>query len=277
MVGCGEDGTGAGDASVRVLLTDAPSDYIAEAQVDIGAVHLINDEDEPIVLTDDGTDGFVNLLELQGTATAALADLEIEADTYTQIRLIVEEAEVTLADGFEFTDQTVTKALQVPSGAQTGIKLNLRSSDGAEGGVEIAGGETVLVVDFDVNQSFVIQGNPLTPAGILGVLFTPTLRVIVDDVAGTISGTVSTSAQGVSVEGLVVTAEPDDEGLLEEFQTRTATAVTDADGEFTIQFVVPGDYTVSVGTLEGYTAATASVTVGPSAAITAVDFEIVAN
>jgi hypothetical protein len=34
----------------------------------------------------------------------------------------------------------------------------------------------VVLVDFDVDQNFVIQGNPETPAGINGILFTPVLR-----------------------------------------------------------------------------------------------------
>jgi hypothetical protein len=31
-------------------------------------------------------------------------------------------------------------------------------------------------VDFDVDDNFVLQGNPETPAGIHGVLFTPVLK-----------------------------------------------------------------------------------------------------
>jgi hypothetical protein len=59
----------------------------------------------------------------------------------------------------------------VPSGAQSGIKVNLA------GAIEAEVGElTVIVVDFAVDDSFVIQGNPGTPAGIMGILLTPTLH-----------------------------------------------------------------------------------------------------
>ncbi len=34
---------------------------------------------------------------------------------------------------------------------------------------------TKITVDVDVNANFVIQGDPETPAGIKGVLFTPLL------------------------------------------------------------------------------------------------------
>lgn len=267
------------DARIRVLLTDAPADYIGSAMVDIGAVELLPaDNGERIVLSNDGTDGLVDLMELQNEATLALADETIPSGSYAQLRMIVEAATVTLADGFTFNDGSTEQDLFVPSGAQTGIKLNLTEGDGdgESGPVEIAGGETVLVLDFDVNQSFVIQGDPNTPAGINSALFTPTIRVVVEDVAGAISGTVTTSTEQ-SVEGLVVTAEPAGEGVLEEFQTATATAMTDADGLYTIHFVVPGPYTVSVEVPDGFAAEPDAqpADVGEGAEVTGVDFEIV--
>ncbi len=178
---CG-DGVGVGvdnQATIRVLLTDAPVDYIGEALVDIGVVELIPDGDgAPIMLTDQGTAEPVNLLDLQDGVNVILAAATIPAGTYAQLRLIVESASVTL-DGYEFNDGSTEMVLKIPSGAQTGIKLNLGVVDGEETGpLVIAPGETVvLVVDFDVNESFVIQGDPDTPAGINGVLFTPTLSV----------------------------------------------------------------------------------------------------
>ena len=48
-------------------------------------------------------------------------------------------------------------------------------SDDAEPLEADEGETTIIVVDFDVAQNFVIQGNPDTPAGIHGILFTPTL------------------------------------------------------------------------------------------------------
>jgi hypothetical protein len=272
-----DDSTGVDTTTtLNVLLTDAPSDYIAEAMVDIGAVELLGGAGGPVVLSDDGTDGMVNLLDLQDAATTALASTQIESGSYNQLRLVVEEARVTLASGYQFTGGGSSMDLVVPSGAQTGIKLNLSAGDaaGTEGGVDITPGEMVLVVDFDVNESFVLQGNPETPAGITGVSFQPTLRVVVDDVAGSISGTVSTQLANTSVEGLVVTADPADGTTLEPFQTAAATATTDANGNYTIYFLVPGDYDVSVDPGTGLTSAPVAVTVGESADVTGVDLEI---
>lgn len=256
-VGCYEQPVGVDDdgeqvlgdtgTSITILLTDAPADYIGAAEVDIGRVELIPaDESEgPIVLTEDGTDGFVNLLDFQGDATTPIAEADIEPGTFAQLRLIVEAARVELIEGYEFRDGSTEKDLFVPSGAQTGIKLNLHNAED-DGPLEIVPGETVLVLDFDVSQSFVLRGNPETPAGVHGVNFTPAIRVTAMDVAASISGTLTTEEEGLSVEGLTVVAEPVDEGDVPGYQTETGTALTAEDGTYTIFFLVPGTYDVTV-------------------------------
>jgi hypothetical protein len=292
-LGCDGDPASVGkNATVRVLLTDAPSDYIDAAFVDIGRVQIIPPgEGAPITLSEDGTDGLVNLLDLRDAATTLLAEGIVEPGSYHQLRLIVEQARVALAsvDGTQlrFPDGMTEQDMKVPSGAQTGIKLNLKPADTSqdgdledgEGGVEIVPGETVLILDFDVSRSFVIQGNPETPAGIKGVHFKPTLRVIVQDGSGSISGTVSTalSAELVKVEGLTVTATPEEDTFFGEYQTQVAQAVTGEDGKYTIPYLVPGSYTVSVTPPEGYAVNPASsvVEVDPAEHEENVDFALV--
>jgi len=273
------DGTSLnGPAQVTVLLTDAPVDYIDEALVDIGEVVLVPaGGGDHIVLSDDGTDGPVNLLDLQDAATEVLADAEIEAGTYSQLRLVVESASVSLADGYEFVDGSTEKDLVVPSGAQTGIKLLLTNGED-DGPLVIPPGDLMLVVDFDASQSFVIQGNPETPAGIHGMHFQPTLRVVVIDVAGSIAGTVSTDLSTARVDSLRVRAVPVDDGLVEQYQTETATTRTKSDGTYKLWFLAPGRYTVRVTPADtlAFQAEPDSirVTVDLSEDVTGVDFEI---
>jgi phosphatidate phosphatase APP1 len=265
-----------GAAVIRVLLTDAPTDYIAAASVDIGIVELISADGEHVVLSEDGTDGFVNLLDLQGAATTPIAEADIDPGEFVQLRLVVEAAQVELADGYEFRDGSTVKDLMVPSGAQTGIKLNLHDAV-SEGPLTIVPGETVLVLDFDVSRSFVILGNPKTPAGIRGMIFTPTIRVTGEDVAASISGTVGTSLSQVSVEGLTVRADPTDGGTVDGYQTQSGTTLTDADGNYTIHFLVPGTYdvTVEVPAGLGTEPESHSVSLGLAEDATGVDFDLI--
>ena len=279
-VGACSEGVGVeGSATVRVLLTDAPIDYVESAMVDIGSVELVPaDGGAHIVLSDDGTDGPVNLLELQNSATMLLADADIEPGSYSQLRLVVESASVQLISGYTFGNGDGAMELKVPSGAQTGIKLNLRGGADGDGPLEIPSGESVLVVDFDVSRSFVFQGNPETPAGIKSMSFKPTLRVVVQDVAGSISGTVSTAVADTRVDSLTVTAAPVDEGDLEEYQTQTATTMTAEDGSYTLWFLVPGTYAVTVTPPDSTVVSspdTISVAVGASQNVTGVDFSLV--
>ena len=96
------DGTG----TLRVLITDKPYpfEFISEA---IGKVVAVNirqgeegDEDESswITVFEDAEGQNFNLIELQNGQTALLADAEVEAGTYTQLRLVISGGQVTLTD-----------------------------------------------------------------------------------------------------------------------------------------------------------------------------------
>lgn len=273
-----EEGTG----QFSVALTDAPSAMFAEAVVDIGAIQLVGSGGPPITLTTDG--GVHDLLELQDGVMADLATLEIEAGTYHQLRLIVESAQVTLAEGFEFADGSTTRTLFVPSGARTGIKVNLRHADADEesAGVEISSGETILVVlDMDVERNFVLQGDPDGPQGLLDVLFTPLVRATVADVAGSISGTVTYSSDTPADETEFATIEAElDEStslVLEEMQTTTVTTTAAADGTYTLWFVSPGTYDVSASATIGgtlFSDGPQTVPVGEDEDVTGIDFDL---
>jgi hypothetical protein len=164
--------TAAGNSHVRVLLTDAPSDLIASANVTISRVYLVG-----------GDGGFVDvmpasdppvtydLLDLRNGVEALLADRPVPAGTYGQLRLVVAEADVTLVDGVTFEDGTSSRTLFVPSGMQSGIKVQLAAPIDADPG-EI----TIVVVDFDVDRNFVLQGSDTTPAEIQDIQFTPLLH-----------------------------------------------------------------------------------------------------
>jgi len=177
---CDTSPSGSEDAAfVRILLTDAPVDYLEEAWVQISRVYLIPGEEDPEegppfvdLFNDPDNPREYDLLTLQNGVTADLTgDVEVSAGQFNQLRMVVSHAEVTLRDAYQFTDGSQTRSLLVPSGAQTGIKVNLLEPVTTEGGTT-----SVILVDFDVNQNFVIQGNPESANGIQGILFTPMLR-----------------------------------------------------------------------------------------------------
>jgi Domain of unknown function (DUF4382)/Carboxypeptidase regulatory-like domain len=268
------DTNGAGETPrVRVLLTDAPSVEFETAVVSVGEISLLPaDGGDAVVLTDVGGD--FDLLQLQNGVTVTIADAEIDPGQYVQLRMKVLDANVTLAEGYEFVGGGTTMSLKIPSGAQSGIKVHLHPAGQDEpgmDGIEITG-ETTLVVDFDVSQNFKIQGNPNTPAGLKGVLFTPSLRAVVSEGAGTISGTV-TDDQDAAVAGATVTAALQGMSAMGDGETSLTTAVTADDGTYTIRFVLPGTYDVSVdaaGTVVG----PQTVTVTTDEDVTGVDFTV---
>ena len=173
-----------GEGRVQILLTDAPADYIESAEVWISCAYLKGGGEEEEE-TEEGTGHgqgvdlfndaanpfFVDLLTLRDGITIPVTEVEsVEAGTYHQLRLVVSKAEVTL-DGIVFKDGSTKTNLHVPSGMQSGIKVHLNAP------IEVTDGSlTIVTVDFDVDENFKLQGNPETPAGIQGILFTPTLK-----------------------------------------------------------------------------------------------------
>lgn len=155
------------DAHVSVRITDLPFpfDDADSANVVIERVELVGGPDSStVVVLLDSLIGF-NLLDLRNGVSADLAEATVPVNDYTQLRVIVsEDASVVLSDGRVFP-------LKVPSGSQTGIKLNLTPLNLEEGS------EADILVDFNVEESFVVQGNPSTSAGINGFIFKPVLKV----------------------------------------------------------------------------------------------------
>lgn len=255
LAGCGSNQDTSAYGYVTVRLTDAPpgSVPVQSATVWISRVELVGGDSmsSPHFVVSD-TPAVYDLLNLQGGVSALLGSDSIPVGSYEQLRLIVDSGEVTIGPGVTFSDGSTTKSFKVPSGMQTGIKVNFG------GPVQVHPGEQVLVVDFDVSRSFVFTG---PSGGPFKALFKPVLHGTVSNVAGSIAGTSSPDTLHAQLFAILGT-------------DTVATALADTmTGAYKFWFLAPGTYTVS-DTAPGYKNATQTVTVGPGQDVTGVDFTL---
>lgn len=238
---------------LTVQLTDASCSDIASAEVWISRVYLTgSDAGAQVVVTDE--DQHFDLLDFANGVTTTLGSALVPAADYEQLRFVVDSARIALRDGLTFSDGSSTRLLVVPSGAQTGIKVEFG------GPLHIAPGETILVADFDVCRSFVFQGPPDSPTG---AHFQPVIHAVVRDIAGSIAGTVSPAAAKAVIYAIVGT------------DTLASAAADTLTGAYKIWFLAPGTYTVAASATGYQAAMQAGIVVGEAQAVTGVDFTLV--
>lgn len=143
------------DGNLRLYLTDDAHEEFDEIRVNIAKVEIHkspkNDSDGEgeesgswITLAE-ALDS-IDLLELQNDVTTVLKDAALEEGHYSQIRLITDGA-VLVREGQDDIE------LKIPSGEQSGIKLNL--------GLTVEEGKTYgVVLDYDAGKSIKKTGKP---------------------------------------------------------------------------------------------------------------------
>lgn len=153
---------------ITVLIKDEPFpfDLVDSVMVTISSVELVGEDttDNFLVLSD--IEQSFNLLELRNGVVDTLAALPLPQGSYSGLRIVVNDsAYVVLKDGTRFD-------LKTPSATTSGLKVNMPPVE-----VSDFSDEVEILVDFDVEKSFVLQGNASTPAGIKGFLFKPVIKV----------------------------------------------------------------------------------------------------
>jgi hypothetical protein len=213
--------------TIVMKISDAPFPIglIDEANVKITKVEIRNQEEteEKPFLTLMEEDMEFNLLELRNGVSAKLLEMEVPVGNYDLIRLYVEDASIKVKD-FD------TYSVKVPSGAQTGIKVFIKPA------LKIAGGLTTeVLLDVNVDKSFVLKGNMDTPAGIKGFNFKPVIRAVNNTTAGVVEGVVM-DPDSVLLSDASVWIEQD---------TVVTSAFTDSEGFYAMPGILAGIYSIS--------------------------------
>jgi hypothetical protein len=212
-----------------IKLTDAPFpiSLIKEANVAINKIE-IRKENEGFITISEKPDTF-NLINLRNGITEEIAKLEIPVGTYDHVRVYSGDATIALKDGKTFN-------LKIPSGAQSGIKIFFDTPIVVEGGITAE-----LLIDFDLEKSFVVQGNPDTPAGIKGFHFSPVLRAVNNSKAGRLTGIVKNDSLKVLADAKVWIKK----------DTIVSSTLTKVDGTYALIGIPAGTYS-AFATKTGY-------------------------
>ena len=220
-----------GTGTLSLHLVDAPAAIEGVTALDVVfeevRVHRGDDADDSsggwtVVLADSlpVSERSFDLLELVNGVFATLGEVELEAGRYTQIRIVLESATVTV--------DSTTHDLFVPSGAQSGLKL--------VGGFTVeADALNEVTLDFDVARSL-----HEAPPGSGNYVLRPTIRVHENRSSGRIAGTVLPTG----IDAVVTAIAAGD--------TITSTLVDDATGGYVLSCLPAGIYDVSASA-PGYT------------------------
>ncbi|MFP2911250.1 DUF4382 domain-containing protein [Pyxidicoccus sp. 3LFB2] len=280
-------GCGKGEGKVSLLMTDAPGDDLKTAVVTISEIYLQGsggDDDDTggidkadnddkggrVVLLDEPVT--VSLLELANKTAELVSEAVVPNGDYSEIRFVITGGyvEAKNADGSTTLFASSNDYAELPEGAVVGGRLHMPSY-GSSGlkvkfteKLTIEGEQKILLVDFDVAQSFgkeaggsgrwvmspVIKAAEVTASGSLNVTLAKASDVtlpVVDDRQVTLGDfrAVMINAAGSREELALV----DDNG--------------DGTFEASFKFLIPGTFSLSVAGPEGV-----SFTTSPGAPVT---------
>jgi hypothetical protein len=186
ITACGGGGGDDGMGRLSLAVTDAPVDEARAVVIQFSGVAFKREGMGPETVTDlDPSPRQIDLLQFQnGRAAVLLDNVPLQAGRYEWLRLIVNN-EPNVRDSFLTLDSGAECELRVPSGAESGLKLNRGFTLPADGSV-------ALTVDFDLHKS--IHAPPGQRGSGLdctqAFLMRPTLRLVDNANVGAIAGQV---------------------------------------------------------------------------------------
>jgi hypothetical protein len=256
FTGCDDENDNGSEPSlvtrVSLLLTDAPGDVQA-AVVTISEIYLQGGPDGRTTLMNDPVT--VNLIDLANETVEILNDVEVKEGTYEELRFVLSGAylQVETEAGTEIfassptysglpTGATVDGELHMPSLGSSGLKVNFGDP------LTISGDDQVLLVDFDVSQSF---GHEAGNSGRW------VMHPVVNGASATEAATVTVTVDVASTVTLPTNAP------LSAFRVKVGNeemALADSNGdgvyEAVFEFLLPGPYPVTLVAPAGVTITT---------------------
>ena len=258
VIGCG------GESTVTIKLTDAPGDY-KRAVVTISEVELLGEgENNRVILLNEPRT--TDLITLANDTADLVKDAVVPAGTYKELRFVITGAFIEVEDvdgGTKIFASSpdyaglpegaqVAGELQMPSYGSSGLKVKLAEP------VTVEGEQKVILVDFDVGQSFGHIGG----AGSDRWIMSPVIKAAEITFSGTVTVTL-TAAEGVTlptVDGRAITLGDFRATLTNTGNSTETLAFTDANGDGTFEaqfnFLIPGDFSAGIIGPDGVTFAT---------------------
>lgn len=277
LAGC-SDSTSADSGRVSIRLTDAPGDF-QKAVVTISEIYLQGQGGRTVLMDAPVT---TDLLTLANTTAELVKDAVVPAGSYQELRFVITggyievenesgETEIYATENYAGLPSGVVAdgTLQMPSYSASGLKVKLPGD-----AVTIAGDSKVLLVDFDVAQSF---GHEAGSAN--RWVMTPVLEATDFSFAAGLTVTLTKNADVTlpMLDSAAMTLGDVKAVLTNDMGAHEELAFTDADSNGTYEagflYVLPGTWSVDLVAPAGVTLTTtevrpASVTVtaGQSAA-----------
>ncbi len=264
MAAC-DGGTETEFGTMSIQLTDAPGEEVVEAWVTITDIYLQeesgeNDPEGSRVYLLEGVEETHELLSLANDVADLVVGQEVPTGTYGQLRMVMSGGCLVTDTGSVFATDGYTECgaadglLNMPSFAQSGAKVLLN-------GLQVTGGQQILLLDFDVEDSFGQEAGmsgmwvmqPVIHASEIGL--TAAIDVTLSD--GDV--TLPTGYELGQFSATMLPAEGD--------SSRVAFTDNDGDGTFELafQFLIPdnGPFDVRLNAPDGLT-----VTVDPTSPAT---------
>jgi len=244
VVGCDSEPNGPQSEGTRVLLTDAPFPFDQVSRVDVYIVSVDASETADTTDPDREWTNIVtprqrfNLLDLQRGTTAIVGEGDLPAGQYQAVRVEID----TDSSSVRYTSGAFAQVQWPVSG-----ELALHALVEEPVDVPLSGGE--IVIDFDVGRSFWVNEWKADSIGATGgpdFFFIPWIRAVNEAATGGIVGQLLGDVDG---DG---TPEPVENATVSVLRGNVlagpltwwtvATGATDVNGDYKIDFLLPGSY-----------------------------------